>query len=71
MKVGDNSQFHVETVHHDIFLEDHVTVQLSSKIERKSSINACIGVMKLENFLDNVNGKFQGEKGKKKKKLEG
>lgn len=66
LKVGDNSQFHVETVYHDIFLEDHVSAA-KFEIERKSSINACISMMKLENFRY-VNGQF---KVKREKKLEG
>lgn len=48
------------TLHHDIFLEDHVSAA-KFEIERKSSIDACIGMMKLENFRY-VNGQFQGEK---------
>lgn len=46
-------------MHHDIFLEDHVSAA-KFEIERKSSINACISMMKLENFRY-VNGQFQGE----------
>lgn len=48
------------TLHHDIFLEDHVSAA-KFEIERKSSIDVCIGMMKLENFRY-VNGQFQGEK---------
>lgn len=70
LKVGDNSQFHVETVHHDIFLEDHVSAA-KFEIERKSSINACISMMKIwkfENFRY-VNGQFQGETWKKTRRV--